>query len=560
MVKIVRLSVAVTAALLLAGGVAPPVAAADPAYQVLVFSKTAGFRHGSIAAGVQAIRDLAAANNFTVTATEDANAFTTTNLAQFEAVVFLNTTGDVLNTSQQNAFQGYIEGGGGFVGVHAASDTEHGWSWYGELVGARFVSHPAVQSARAKVENRAHAATAHLPQTWTRTDEWYNFNTNPRPSVRVLASLDETSYSGGTMGDHPIAWCRSVAAGRSFYTGGGHTDAAFADPVFRTHLLGGIRYAAGFAKADCRPETGYTTLYGGATTGWTQAGPGGFTNTDATLSSYGGRGVYWYSAKAFQSYSVKLDWRQAGPDDDSGVMIGADGTSGTTSAGGYEIQIGGTGAANQTTGAVYGAKAPTTAARDAALNSAGEWNTYELLVEGERVRVYLNGALVNDFTNSDQSRGLQGYLGLQNNGAGHDVSFRNIRIREIGTAPPRIEGESYSSSAGVKIANHSAASGGKTVGYINNGDWVGYASVSTVGARSFSARVSSGASGGTIEVRSGSASGPLLGSVPVPATGGWTSFVTVNATLNGAGTGPVHLVFKGGGGYLFDVDWFSLSG
>src|SRR5690242_16293322 len=101
-------------------------APADPAYQVLVFSKTAGFRHDSIPAGIQAIRELGAANNFTVTATEDGGAFTGANLAGYKAVVFLNTTGDVLNDTQQAAFQTYVDSGGGYLGVHAAADTEYG--------------------------------------------------------------------------------------------------------------------------------------------------------------------------------------------------------------------------------------------------------------------------------------------------------------------------------------------------------------------------------------------------------------------------------------------------
>ncbi len=137
-----------------------PVNAADTAYDVLVFSKTAGFRHDSIPAGIQAIRDLGAANSFTVTATEDGNHFTTGNLSRYEAVIFLNTTGDVLNDAQQSAFQSYIGSGGGFVGVHSAADTEYNWPFYGDLVGAYFASHPAIQQANVKVEGRAHAATA----------------------------------------------------------------------------------------------------------------------------------------------------------------------------------------------------------------------------------------------------------------------------------------------------------------------------------------------------------------------------------------------------------------
>src|SRR4051812_16750783 len=185
----------------LAGAIpASPASAADTPYDVLVFSKTAAFRHDSIAAGIQAIQSLGAANNFTVTATEDAGAFTTGNLAQYETVVFLNTTGDVLDATQQTAFESYIRGGHGYVGVHAAADTEYDWPFYGELVGAWFSSHPAIQQVTERVENRAHAATAHLGQSWVRTDELYNYRTNPRSTARVLATLDESTYSGGTMG------------------------------------------------------------------------------------------------------------------------------------------------------------------------------------------------------------------------------------------------------------------------------------------------------------------------------------------------------------------------
>ena len=411
-----------------------PAQAADTPYKVLVFSKTAGFRHDSIAVGIQAIRDLGAANNFTVDATEDANAFTTTNLAQYGAVIWLNTTGDVLNDTQQAAFQAYIGTGKGYVGVHSAADTEYGWSFYGSLMGAYFASHPAIQQATINVENRGTAATAHLGQTWTRTDEWYNYQTNVRSSGRVLMTLNESSYTGGSMGgDHPISWCKTHGGGRSFYTGLGHTQATYAEAAFRSHLLGGIRYAAGKTKADCRAETGYTALYNGSTTGWSQAGPGSFTNSAATLTSVGGMGLFWYSARAFTNYSLKLDWRMAG-DDNSGVFIGFPPSTDPWSAvnNGYEIQIDATDAADRTTGAVYTFKSADIAARDAALNPPGEWNTFELLVEGQRLRIYLNGVLVNDFTNTNPARNLDGHIGIQNHGDGDDVSFRNIRVRDLG--------------------------------------------------------------------------------------------------------------------------------
>ncbi|MFD0205614.1 MULTISPECIES: ThuA domain-containing protein [Saccharothrix] len=419
---------------------APPAVAADVPYDVLVFSKTAGFRHDAIPAGIQLVRDLGAANSFTVTTTEDSAHFTTANLARYEAVVFLNTTGDVLNATQQTAFESYVRGGGGYVGVHSASDTEYDWPFYGELVGTYFTSHPAIQQATVRVENRAHAATAHLAPAWTRTDEWYNFRGNVRSTARVLATLDESTYSGGSMGaDHPHTWCKAVQGGRSFYTGSGHTQASYAEPGFRALILGGIRYAANRTKADCRPETGYTALYNGATTGWSQAGPGGFTNSDGTLTSFGGLGLLWHSAREYRSYSLKLDWRAAG-DDNSGVFVGFPPSSDPNSAmaNGHEVQIDATDTADKTTGAVYGVKAADQAARDAALNPPGEWNTFELLVEGERLRVFLNGVQVNDFTNTDPARSLtSGHIGLQNHGDGDDVSFRHVRIKELGGTTPR---------------------------------------------------------------------------------------------------------------------------
>jgi cytochrome c len=231
----------------------PSVASAQrPKFDVLVFSKTAGFRHDSIPAGIDRIRQLGAANRFSVTATEDATAFTTNNLRQYEAVIFLSTTGDVLNNAQQNAFQRYIQDGGGFVGIHSAADTEYDWPFYGALMGAYFNGHPAIQQATVKVADRVHPSTSHLPERWVRTDEWYDYRTNPRGDVHVLATLDESTYSGATMGfDHPIAWCQEFEGGRSWYTGGGHTQASYGEPGFQRHLLGGIRWAAGDVDGDC---------------------------------------------------------------------------------------------------------------------------------------------------------------------------------------------------------------------------------------------------------------------------------------------------------------------
>src|SRR3989440_4710539 len=210
-----------------------PVATAVPAaaapFQVLVFSKTTGFRHDSIPAGIAAIRQLGQQNNFLVDATEDDTQFTDTNLARYAAVVFLSATGDPVSTqAEKDAFQRYIERGGGFVGIHAASDSGYTWPWYGQLVGTYFKQHPAIQQATVRIEDPAHPSTTGLPASWIRTDEWYDFQTNPRPNVHVLTTLDESTYSGGTMGaDHPNTWCHNFDGGRAWYTGMGHTIQSF---------------------------------------------------------------------------------------------------------------------------------------------------------------------------------------------------------------------------------------------------------------------------------------------------------------------------------------------
>jgi type 1 glutamine amidotransferase len=234
------------------GHAAPGPAPSD--VRVLVFSKTAGYRHNSIPDGIAAIR---AVSGFAVDATEDAGAFTTANLSRYRAVVFLSTTGDVLDDAQQTAFEGYVRGGGGYVGVHSATDTEYDWPFYGELVGTWFKEHTAVQPGRVVVVDRTHPATAHLGVDWSRTDEWYSFRAVPHAHVLL-------EYDG-----HAIAWCHPVGKGRSIYTAMGHTKESFAEPAFRQHLLGAIRWAAGLAAGRCTDESPAA-----AATGLSLPGPG----------------------------------------------------------------------------------------------------------------------------------------------------------------------------------------------------------------------------------------------------------------------------------------------
>lgn len=230
---------------------------------VLVFSKTEQFRHSSIEAGKLALIQLGKKHGFRVDTTEDATIFKEKQLQNYNVVVFLNTTGDILNEAQQLEFNRFIQAGGGFVGIHAAADTEYGWPWYGKLVGAYFESHPLdpnVLEADIELVDGDHLSTSMLPEHWHCTDEWYNFK-DINPDIQVLLNLDEESYEGGTNGaEHPIAWYHEFDGGRAWYTGRGHTDECFSEPLFIEHLWGGIQYAAGemkpvdFNNANVAPE------------------------------------------------------------------------------------------------------------------------------------------------------------------------------------------------------------------------------------------------------------------------------------------------------------------
>ena len=239
-------ALAALALLLTTAGATAESQAAAP--RILVFSKTAGFRHTSIEAGVAALRKLGQDQKIAVDATEDAAAFTDANLRKYRAVVFLSTTGDVLDDAQQDALERYIQAGGGWVGIHSATDTEYDWPWYGKLAGAYFTSHPNnpnVRKGTFRVRDKTHVSTQGLPDTFERSDEFYNYK-SINPAIKVLVDIDETTYQGGTNGaNHPMSWYHEYDGGRAWYTGMGHTDESFVEPLFLRHLLGGLRWAMG---------------------------------------------------------------------------------------------------------------------------------------------------------------------------------------------------------------------------------------------------------------------------------------------------------------------------
>ncbi|MEN8654438.1 ThuA domain-containing protein [Streptomyces sp. 21So2-11] len=245
-------------ALILGLGVAlPPPAQAAP-FRVLVFSKVTNFAHDSIPAGIEAIKKLGSENGFEVEASDDATAFTDSNLSRFQAIVFNNTNstpekGDLLNAEQRAALQKFVRGGGGWVGLHAASASERDWGWYEGLVGAIFDKHPEVQTGRVKVLDQAHPSTKGLPELWERSEEWYNWRTNPTGKVHTLAQIKvRDGVTGLDEGvDHPWSWCQNYDGGRSWFTAGGHAKSAFQEKDFLQHILGGIQWAAGNKPGDC---------------------------------------------------------------------------------------------------------------------------------------------------------------------------------------------------------------------------------------------------------------------------------------------------------------------
>ena len=244
--------------------------AAAPAFArstaVLIFTRANGYRHDSIPAATAALAAMARAEGWEAEVSDDPRLFNPRDLKRFAVVVWNNTSGRVLDAGQAEAFRRYVEGGGGFVGVHGAGgDPTYAWPWYVQtLIGAQFIAHPGppyspqFQTARLKVEDRSQPASRRLPQAWTRTDEWYSFAASPRGRVRVLVSLDEGSYrplgyngKDIRMGDHPIVWQHCVGRGRAFFSAMGHRPEAYAEPAYRDLLKGALEWAAGRGGERC---------------------------------------------------------------------------------------------------------------------------------------------------------------------------------------------------------------------------------------------------------------------------------------------------------------------
>tara|TARA_R110002050_G_scaffold273113_1_gene417098 strand:- start:115640 stop:116407 length:768 start_codon:yes stop_codon:yes gene_type:complete len=224
-------------------------------FKVLLFTKTAGFHHESILEGVEGIRSLALKHDFIVDWQENSKVFNDEDLSRYQCVVFLSTTGDILNESEQKALEKFIKDGNGFVGIHSASNTEIEWLFYTKMLGMTFKIHPLVQTAYVKVENSDFPGLERFPKKLLWTDEWYEFNVSPKASnLNYLLTVDEETYNPyvkfnnhegyGMGGFHPVAWYQFYEGGRSFYTSLGHLGAIYSDQMFLDHLFGGIYWAA----------------------------------------------------------------------------------------------------------------------------------------------------------------------------------------------------------------------------------------------------------------------------------------------------------------------------
>ncbi len=423
-----------------------------PGPSVQVFSKTAGYRHACIEAGVQAIQR-AGVGRWRVSATEDADELMR-RLGSSDVVVFLNTTQDVLDDTQQVAFERWLRGGGGWVGLHAAADTEYDWPFYGDLLGgAWFASHPAVQPAVIRLEDGSHPTVAHAADPWPRTDEWYDFVASPRSVVHVVASLDEATYEGGQMGvDHPIIWTPPVGSGAAIYSGLGHTNESWSEPAYVEHVAQAIDWAS---------RDGWLTLSDGLMpwrqhAGWRTRGAAAGRSIDSKAGSgvlindAGDRAGDLVTNSSYGDCALHIEF-----------LIPQGGNSGVYLQGRYEVQIlDSHGVAEPGAGDCGGvyerwdeARTPKgyegTPPRVNASSPAGVWQSYDIVFRAPRfdasgrkvedarlVRVLHNGVPVHeDVTLTGPTRGggdKEAPLGpLRLQGDHGPVAYRNIRIRRL---------------------------------------------------------------------------------------------------------------------------------
>lgn len=428
----------------------PPV---RPRPRILVLTHSAGFRHSVVTRPSDGALSLAetqfataCAPDLEVVCSQDAAVLTADNLASYRAVAFF-TTGDLpVPESAREALLAYVRGGGGFVGIHSATDTYPGFPAYLAMLGGKFDGHPWHQRVRVRCEDRSHPSTAHLGEAFEVEEEIYQFKDWQRTGVHVLLSLDPASVDAHAKGVHradsdfALAWCKDYGRGRVFYTALGHREEVWRNERFLRHVAGGASWAVGsaasppasaLAAAPPDPEdAGFVPLLDAThADGWLQAGPGGFEVRDGVATPHGGMGLFYYAKRSFASYHLKLEFQQQKVESNSGVFVRfprVEGDPWKPVKEGYEVQIAGDSPSKHSTGAVYDFQAATAVP----LRPPGEWNRFEIACVGRAIHVRLNSQLVNSF---EGERSTAGMIGLQNHSDGDVVRFRNVRVKELPT-------------------------------------------------------------------------------------------------------------------------------
>lgn len=399
--------------------------------KVLFLTHSAGYRHDVVAREGEklSIAEEAlkrSARGFQVECTQDCSTITAEGLAGYAAVVFY-TTGEL--AIDADALVDFVRRGGGFIGVHCATDTLYKHAGYGEMIGGRFDGHPWHEEVSVRVEDRRHPATWNLGPSFAITDEIYQFKEWNRDDVRVLLSLDPGSVDASKGkrkdGDYAIAWTRRFGDGRVFYTALGHRPEVWADPRFLDHLVGGISWTIGLRGE--RDEQGFERL--SFDKGWVQAGPGRFVVADGVATTEGTMGLWYYAPRRFRNFILRVSFRQKRIESNAGVFVRfprVDGDPWIPVKEGYEIQIAGDKPGKNSTGAIYSFQA----ADSVPIRPAGEWNEYEIAAIGQEYTVRLNGLLINRYTGD---RAIEGMIGLQNHVHNADsvVSFRDVRVIEL---------------------------------------------------------------------------------------------------------------------------------
>ncbi len=420
--------------------VAEPVLPKRP--RVLFVTQSVGYTHAVVKRSADgglslAETELIAAtkDRWDVETTQDCATFDWSTLSSYDAVVFY-TTGELpIPPEGRRLLLNYVSLGGGFVGIHPATDTLYSWPAYGRMIGGYFDGHPWHQKVRVKVENRDHPATKHLGESFEITDEIYQFKAWDRKKLQVLLSIDNASIDTKKKGvkredsDFAVAWCKPYWDGRVFYTSLGHRPDVWKDERYLKHVTEGIAWTMERHRPDATViETHVPPLLSSEhRDGWKQAGPGRFViDEDGVATAEGGMGLLWYEPEAYRDFTLRLEFRQQKLSSNSGVFVRFPRVNGDPWKAvheGYEVQIHGDKPSKHATGAIYSFRAPS----HIPLKPPGAWNDMEIQCSAQRYTVTLNGEEITSF---EGDRSLVGHIGLQNHGHADDaVSFRNIRIR-----------------------------------------------------------------------------------------------------------------------------------